>query len=75
MTTKELIQAEISGVREEYFDELYDWIRQFTHAKPQAKKTSIMAELKEIRIDGPKDFSAKLDAYLSGEKDASADSR
>ena len=67
MTTKELIQAEIEGVREADLEELYKLIRSFAQSK-EADKESIMSKLRKIKIHGPRDFATNLDLYLSGEK-------
>lgn len=68
MTTKELIQAEIDNLREEYLDELYRLIKNFAQSKQNGKKQSLMSKLKSIKIEAPEDFAANLDLYLSGEK-------
>ncbi len=68
MTTKELIQAEIDSVPEEDLDRLYEWIRSFNLIRPKNDRRSFMSKLLEIQIDGPEDFAANLDLYLSGEK-------
>ena len=33
-------------------------------------KTSLLSSLRQIKINGPADFSENIDAYLNGEKDA-----
>ena len=72
MTTRELIQAEIANVPEEKLGELYRLIKHF--ATPKAPpSSSIMAKLREIRIEAPADFAANLDLYMSGEKNVSED--
>ena len=68
MVTKELIQREIDSVGVEYLPELYDLIQHFTQSKGQVKKTTLMSKLKSIRIDAPEDFSARHDAYITGER-------
>jgi hypothetical protein len=68
MITRELIQAEIGKVPEERLDELYAVIRGFVASKVTPPSGSIMAKLREVRIEGPADFAANLDLYLSGEK-------
>lgn len=68
MNTKEQIQAEIDSIKEEYLDELYILIKDFTQSKQQPKKTSFMSKLKKIKIDAPKDFAANLDLYVGKEK-------
>ncbi|HEV7669509.1 MAG TPA: hypothetical protein VGS22_13375 [Thermoanaerobaculia bacterium] len=37
------------------------------------EKLSLLAKLQKISIDGPEDFSANLDQYLSGERHFEAD--
>ncbi|GGA28318.1 hypothetical protein [Okeania sp. KiyG1] len=68
MTDKEKIYAEIESISEEYFEELYWLIKKFADAKPIKKESTFMSKLKSIQIDGPEDFAANLDLYLSGEK-------
>ncbi len=67
MTTKELIQAEIEKVDDEHLGELYRLIRDFTQHTEQAKPT-LMSRLKQVQIEGPEDFAANLDLYVSGGK-------
>jgi hypothetical protein len=59
MTMRELIQAEIANVPEEKLDELYHLIQRFTTAEAPPFG-SIMAKLREIRIDAPADFATNL---------------
>lgn len=33
-----------------------------------APPPGLLSKLKQVKIEGPKDFAAKLDLYLSGEK-------
>ncbi|NJM71185.1 MAG: hypothetical protein HC862_13695 [Scytonema sp. RU_4_4] len=60
MNTKEKIQAEINSLNEEYLDELYLLIKDFTQSKQHSKKPSFMSTLKQIKIDAPEDFAANL---------------
>lgn len=75
MVTKELIHAEIDRVSEEDLDELYNIIKVFTRPKPQDDGRSLMSKLRSIHIEGPEDFAANLDLYLSGEKQFEPDIR
>ena len=68
MTTKEMIIAEIDNLNEEELNEIYNLIRSFGGSSATGKKQSLMSSLLEIQIDGPEDFAANLDLYLSGEK-------
>lgn len=68
MSTKELIEAEISRLSEEELNQLYQLIKDFVQAKEQPRKPSIMAQLREIKIYAPRDFAENFDLYASGEK-------
>lgn len=68
MNIKEQIQAEIDSLKEEYLDELYILIKDFTQSKHQPKKASFMSKLKKIKIDAPLDFAVNLDLYVGGKK-------
>lgn len=68
MTTKELIQAEIDNLSEEELEEVYRLVKEFTQSKPKSHKPSLMARLRNIKIDAPEDFAANFDLYTSGEK-------
>jgi hypothetical protein len=66
--TKELVQSEIEKVPPERLEELYEGVKAYTEPQPSPPKRSFMARLREIHIDGPEDFAANVDLYLSGEK-------
>jgi hypothetical protein len=68
MSILEKINAEIANLGEDNLKELHELIKSFVAEKNHACKPGIMAKLKEIKIEGPSDFSANLDQYLSGEK-------
>ena len=59
MTAKELIQAEIDDLSEEELKEVYRLVKEFTQSK--TNKLSLMARLRNIRIDAPEDFAANFD--------------
>ncbi len=63
MATKELIKEEIDRIKEEYLDELFEIVRQFSQAKQE--KPSLMSRLKGIKIEAPEDFSANHDQYVA----------
>ncbi len=69
MISKEAIKSEIEKVPSERLDELYQIVRSFAahHDAGKANK-SFMSRLREIQLDGPEDFAANIDQYLSGEK-------
>lgn len=68
MITKEAIKSEIEKVPPEKLEELYQVVRSFTESHPDNEKRTFMARLRKIKIDGPEDFAADIDLYLSGEK-------
>ncbi len=74
MTVKELIYAEIEKLKAESLDELYEVVKRFAQIKSAQQKTSALSKLKRIKIQGPVDFAANLDLYLSGEKQIVNDS-
>lgn len=69
MSTKELIEAEIENLNEEQLDQLYKVVQDLS-ASEKSASSSLMAKLKQIKFSGPKDFSANIDLYASGEKRA-----
>jgi hypothetical protein len=68
MITKEVVKSEVEKVPPERLEELYQVIKSFTRPEASSVKKSFMARLQEIQIDGPEDFAANIDFYLSGEK-------
>ncbi|MTJ07238.1 MULTISPECIES: hypothetical protein [unclassified Anabaena] len=62
MTMKELIQAEIDKIPEQELNEVYQLIKDFTDKKNSTKK-GILSQLKQIKIQGPTDFSVNFDKY------------
>lgn len=68
MTTKQQIHEAIDNLSEEYLDELYLFIQDFTRCKQTKKSPSFMSKLKKIKIEAPEDFSTNLDLYVTGEK-------
>ena len=68
MSTKELIEAEIEHLNDEQLEQLYQVVRELSASKKPASSPSLMAKLKQVKIDGPEDFATNLDLYLSGEK-------
>lgn len=70
MATKESIKAEVDKVGEEHLNELYSLVQTFVHSRGGGTKRTLLASLREIKIDAPEDFAANHDLYLSGEKRA-----
>ncbi len=67
MISKEVIKKEIDNIPEERLGELHQLIKEFTKSKNARNKGNLMAKLRQIKIQGPKDFSKNIDAYLSRE--------
>ncbi len=68
MTIKERIHAAIDDVQDDRLDELYGLIRNFTKEPAALPGENIMHKLKRVQIEGPPDFAANFDKYVSGEK-------
>jgi hypothetical protein len=68
MSTRELIRAEIDHIPDDKLGELYRLIRRFQEAHAAPPSPGILAKLRTITLEGPSDFAANLDLYLSGEK-------
>ena len=68
MSTKERIQAILDSIPEENLDELHEVVRDFAIAHNGQKNPGIMERLKGVKIEGPADFAANLDQYVTGEK-------
>ncbi|HXF60313.1 MAG TPA: hypothetical protein VNK95_01775 [Caldilineaceae bacterium] len=75
MTTRESLHTEIDNLSDKYLDELYQLVRAFVQSKLSEEASTLMDRLKRIQIDGPEDFAANLDGYLSGEKGLESDLR
>ncbi len=68
--TKELLHEAIEGLDDANLDAVYMLIRQFSVSSSPRKKPGLLSKLQRIQIDGPEDFAANSDAYVSGEKHA-----
>jgi hypothetical protein len=68
LTTKELIEAELSRMSEQELDELYKLIKGLIQSRAQVNGQSILVKLQGIQFDGPEDLAENHDLYLSGEK-------
>jgi hypothetical protein len=68
MVSKEIIKSEIEKVPEECLEELYEVVKIYTRSGVVNNGGSLLSRLRKITIDGPEDFSANIDMYLSGEK-------
>jgi len=71
MTAREMLHAEIDNLDEQSVDAVYLMVHQFAASKPAPRSGDLLTMLKNVKIDGPADFAANLDLYLSGEKSVS----
>lgn len=70
MSIRQLIDEEISKLEEEQLEELYEIVKNFSRPKTN---NSLFSKLKQVKIEGPVDFSANVDLYLNGEKNIDDD--
>ena len=68
MIPKEIIPSEMETFSIELLEELYRLVKAYSETQSSPPKRSFMARLREIHINGPEDFAANIDLYLSGEK-------
>ncbi len=71
MTTKESLKSQIDGLDDQSADAVLTFVRQLAASQARQRKGDLLTRLQEVRIQGPPDFAANLDLYLSGEKSAS----
>lgn len=65
MTTKEHLHAELERLTE---DEQAQLLRLAQQMGNPPHKPGLLSKIKAAAFDGPEDFAANLDLYLSGEK-------
>ena len=75
MTTRQLLHAEIDSLDEQAVDAVFQLVRQYASSQDKSRSGGLLSKLKEIKIDGPADFSINLDHYLYGEDGAQEDIR
>lgn len=68
MVTKEIIKSEIERVPEQCLEELYEVVKIYSRSGVTTNGGSLLSKLRKITIEGPEDFSANIDMYLSGDK-------
>lgn len=56
---REILKSEIDEVDTQYLDTLYRIIKSLQQETPPS---GLMAQLKTVKISGPKDFAANIDA-------------
>lgn len=65
MNLREEIVTKVQNIPEQYLAELNNFLEEFVQKKT---KPTLMERLRQIKIDGPPDFSRDIDLYMSGEK-------
>jgi hypothetical protein len=60
MTIREIIEAELDKIDDDYLAELYEVIQQFAQSRQPTKKPTLMHKLRSIQIDGPPDLATNL---------------
>ena len=68
MVTREIIKAELDRVPEDRLEEVYEVVKLYSRSATQTSGGSILAKLRTISIEGPEDFAANIDLYLTGKK-------
>lgn len=67
MTTQKLIESELSNLSEEQLNQVYEVIKKFHNYPQNPTKSSLMAQLKQIEIDAPQDFSVTIAKEIARE--------
>lgn len=65
MTVREEIIAKVQNLPENVLPEIYEFVEKIAEKE---NKPSFMERLRQIKIEGPPDFSENFDLYASGEK-------
>jgi hypothetical protein len=60
MVTKEIIKSEIERVPEERLEELYEVVKVYSRAEAEKNGDTLFSKLRNIKIDGPEDFSCNF---------------
>jgi hypothetical protein len=69
MVTRELLQAEIAKLNDTQLEEVYTLLQRYVESKTASQKSSFLADLSQIKIQAPPDFSTNWEQYASGEKE------
>lgn len=70
MTIKEKIETKIQSLDAAQLNEVCEFVERLADSPKTPQPTSLMSELRQIKINGPEDFSTNIDLYLNGEKSA-----
>ena len=69
MTIKERVKAEIDTLSDEQVDELYGLLQE---VKKPKKSSNFFDVALSLKLDGPPDFSERIEEYLYGDFDVDA---
>lgn len=64
MITRAALKAEIDRLKDADLDIVYSIIQSILRQYDQAEKQTFLSRLQNIRIEGPPDFSRKIEEYL-----------
>lgn len=73
MITREMLHNEIDSLPDSVLDEAYRLVKRLSPRQATDSGQTLMSRLREVTIQGPTDFAADLDLYLSGEKRIESD--
>lgn len=62
---REEIVAKVQNLPENVLPEVYEFVEKI---EEKEEKSSLMEQLRKIKIEAPPDFAENLDLYMSGEK-------
>ncbi len=65
MTIREKLVQKVQNLPEDSLTKVYEFVETIENAD---EKPSLMQQLRQIKIQAPKDFSRNIDLYMSGEK-------
>lgn len=68
MITRAALKTEIDRLKDADLDIVYSIIQSILRQYEQAEKQTFLSRLQNIRIEGPSDFSRKIEEYLKHEE-------
>jgi hypothetical protein len=68
MTIREQIVEKVQNLPESALPEVYEFVDNAEKNNDEGEPKTLMQRLRQIKIQGPADFSRNIDLYLSGEK-------
>ena len=68
MITRAALKSEIDRLKDADLDIVYNIIQSILRQYDQVEKQTFLSRLQTIRIEGPSDFSRKIEEYLKQEE-------